>query len=814
MLNIERLMQISLLTVVLISSVLLALSTNSLGLFLVASICAIGGFVLTDLLKWFRIEGWLANVVSIAILVLAMKDFFYVDSSGKLMAVSNLLVYLQGVLMFQVKTPRLNWQILVLSLLQIVITTIFSVGFGNSYLLLLYFVATGVAMVLQTIYTENVDVARRNKSVIPKMKAVSGRSAAAPLSAAFSSSTAFTTPLTLFDDSGYRQKTLLRVFGRLFYWMIASLLFTLVLFLMAPRTSKPLFQPISYKVAATGFNNEVNLNETGVIRGSNNIIFTAKMTDAESDSAVRLGNIPYFRSMALSTLAIEDGQTNWRAPFDRVDDSFYRSLSSPRRRISGRKIKQVITVEQTTNPMIYGITPVYSSANTANKIEFCGEISAFVRARSDGKVTMAPFKYELSTFVDNRNFTLPGWPHYGVNSRDRNQAISDNSLTHQWLTEIELDRYPVLVAEADRLAAENDAEEGSLQDLVDKFTNYFSGNRFKYTLDYRKVPRDTTIDSVEDFFANHRSGHCEMYASALTLMLRSQNIPARLVVGFMAKDYNELTDSYTVRGKHAHAWVETYFHPLDCTREMYERGTAGPAGAWVTADPNPIATLAGTGEMSSDPIELARTVWQDMVLGLEGGKERGREVNTFFLYAYLQKFVASGNSSASTLKSLPTNSRAQALVVGLLAIFLFVRIYIKSSRIKNLRQQKNLEQIGIFRRLMASAVGLISSDLEQWMLQGDERNTQFYDRFLAILQSDNLERADNQTQKEFAELSLLHFRKHDQIHLIERVIRNTTRRFYEVRFGDKELTQKESEELERDLQSLKVTLNEQRALAQ
>ena len=806
MLNIKRLMQISLLTVVLISSVLLALSTNSLGLFLVALVCAVGGFVLTDLLKWFRIEGWLANVVSIAILILAMKDFFNVDSSGKLMAVSNLLVYLQGVLMFQVKTPRLNWQILVLSLLQVVITTIFSVGFGNSYLLLAYFIATGMAMVLQTIYTESVDVARRNKSVIPKMKAVSAVCAAAPMSATFSSSTAFTTPLTLFDDSGYRQKTALRVLGRMFYWMLASLFFTLVLFLMAPRTSKPLFQPISYKVSATGFNNEVNLNETGVIRGSNNTIFTAKVTDAQAGSPLRLGNIPYFRSMALSTLTIEDGHTNWRAPYDRVDDSFYRALPNSRRHVGGREIKQLITVEQTTNPMVYGITPVYASANTAANIEFCGEISAHVRARTDGKVTMAPFKYELSTFVDDRNFTLWGWPHHGSNPRDRNAPISGTSLTHQWLTEIDRDRYPVLVAEADRLAAENDAEEGSLLDLVDKFNDYFSGNRFKYTLDYRQVPRDTTVDSVEDFFANHRAGHCEMYASALTLMLRSQNIPARLVVGFMAKDYNELTDSYTVRGKHAHAWVEAYFHPLDCSQDMFARGIAGPGGAWVTVDPNPIATLAGSGEMTSDPIELARTVWQDMVLGLDGSEERDRSVNNFFLYAYLQKVFANGSSSVTSIKSLTTNSRVQAWVVGVLAIILSVRIYIKSSRIKNVRKQKNLGQIGILRRLMASAVGLISSDLEQWVLQGEKRNTQFYDRLVAILQADSLERADNQTQREFAERSLLHYQKHDQIQLIERVIRNTTRRFYEVRFGERVLTQNETEELERDLQSLKSVI--------
>ena len=813
MLNIKRLMQISLLTVVLTSSVLLALSTNSLGLFLVASICAVAGFVLTDWLKWFRIEGWLANVVSIAILVLAMKDFFTVDSSGKLIAVSNLLVYLQAVLMFQVKTPRLNWQILVLSLLQIVITTIFSVGFGNSYLLLFYFIATGVAMMLQTLYTENVDIARRNKSVIPKMKAVSGRSAAAPMSAAFASSTAFTTPLTLFDDSGYRKKTLMRVFGRLSYWMLASLLFTLVLFLMAPRTSRPLFQPISYKVSATGFNNEVNLNETGVIRGSNNIIFTAKMTDAQAGSPVRLGNVPYFRSMALSTLTIEDGHTNWRAPFDRVDDSYYRSLPNPRHSNRGREINQVITVEQTTNPMIYGIQPIYSSANTPGNIEFCGEISAYVRARADGKVTMAPFKYELSTFVDDRNFTLRGWPHYGLRGRGNSAVIMENSLTHQWLTEIDPQRYPLLVSEADRLAAENDAEEGSQLDLIDKFTNYFSGNRFKYTLDYRQVPRDTTIDSVEDFFANHRAGHCEMYASALTLMLRSQNIPARLVVGFMAKDYNELTDSYSVRGKHAHAWVEAYFNPLDCTSEMFDSGIAGPAGAWVTADPNPIATLAGSGEMTSDPIELARTVWQDMVLGMEGGEERDEVINTLFIHAFFNKYFGRGNSAASFVKSVSTDPRVQALIVGLLAMAVFVRIYIKSFRIKDVRKRKQLEQVGIFRRLMASAVGLISSDLEQWMLQVDERNTLFYDRFLAILQADSLERADNQTQREFAEVSLLHYRRHDQFQLIERVVRNTTRRFYEVRFGEKELTPNESEELERDLQSLKVTLSEKHALA-
>jgi hypothetical protein len=804
MLNIQRAMQVCLLVVVLISSALLSLSTNNLGLFLVALICAVGGFVVTDLLKLFRIEGWLANMVSIAILILAMKDFFVTDSSGKLMAVSNLLVYLQSVLMFQEKTPRLNWQVLVLSLLQVVITTIFSIGFSISYMLLVYFVAAAAAMVLQSIYTDSVDVAKRNRSVISTIKKANNHDRT-PSSGGHDSAM----PMTLFEAPGYRHKTLLRAFSQLSYWMIACLLFTSVLFLMAPRTNNPLFQPISYKVAATGFNNEVNLNETGVIRTSNKVIFTAQITDAGSQQPIRLGNVPYFRSMALSTLTIEDDQTNWRAPFDRVDDSFYRSLDKNRRRrgIKGRPVKQIITLEQTTNPMIYGVVPTHATENTPGIIEFCTEISAHVRARGDGKVSLSPFKYETGTILDSRNYTLPGWPHYGRTHPDPSLPIAADSMAHQWLTEIQRARYPQLVAAADALAGENTANGGDLGDLVKKFTDYFSGNQFKYTLDYRNVPRDTSIDSVEDFFANHRAGHCEMYASALTLMLRSQNIPARLVVGFMAKDFNELNDSYVVRGKHAHAWVEVYFHPEDCTQEMFVRGIAGPAGSWMIADPNPIATLSDSGDTTNNTIELARKVWQDIVLGMEGSETRSGRANTFFLYTYFEKAVNVGTDSIATAKSLATNSSPQTLVAGLLAILLSVLIFIRSSRIKAARSRKNLEKVGVFRRLMASAVGLISTNLQQWVLAGDHRQPSFYDSLAEILRSNDLERASNQTHREFADAAVMHFQNHDQRQVIEPIIRSTTERFYEVRFGHKTLTPSESEKIENDLRSLKATLS-------
>jgi protein-glutamine gamma-glutamyltransferase len=77
---------------------------------------------------------------------------------------------------------------------------------------------------------------------------------------------------------------------------------------------------------------------------------------------------------------------------------------------------------------------------------------------------------------------------------------------------------------------------------------------FKYSLDAQQ--RDPNLDPIEDFVSVHRAGHCEYFATALTLMLRSQGIPARMVVGFKTDEWNDIGQCYQVRQLHAHAWVE------------------------------------------------------------------------------------------------------------------------------------------------------------------------------------------------------------------------------------------------------------------
>ena len=76
---------------------------------------------------------------------------------------------------------------------------------------------------------------------------------------------------------------------------------------------------------------------------------------------------------------------------------------------------------------------------------------------------------------------------------------------------------------------------------------------------------------VEIFLLEHGEGHCEYFASAMVVLLRSIGIPARLVNGFAGGRQNEIGGFVELSRSDAHAWVEVHF----------ERA------GWVRYDPTP-----------------------------------------------------------------------------------------------------------------------------------------------------------------------------------------------------------------------------------
>jgi transglutaminase-like putative cysteine protease len=118
--------------------------------------------------------------------------------------------------------------------------------------------------------------------------------------------------------------------------------------------------------------------------------------------------------------------------------------------------------------------------------------------------------------------------------------------------------------------------EGSDGERAERATGWLR-REYSYTLDLMDSP---AADPIEEFLFRNRAGHCELFASSLVLMLRSQGVPARLVTGYLGTEFNPLEGYHIVRNSNAHAWVEAL---------------TGEDG-WRILDPTPAAGLPQAAE--------------------------------------------------------------------------------------------------------------------------------------------------------------------------------------------------------------------------
>jgi transglutaminase-like putative cysteine protease len=108
-----------------------------------------------------------------------------------------------------------------------------------------------------------------------------------------------------------------------------------------------------------------------------------------------------------------------------------------------------------------------------------------------------------------------------------------------------------------KLATEITAPYDTVYDKAQAVTVYLR-KEIKYSSTITNAPSEN-IDPVLWVLLNTKKGFCMYYASAETLLLRSIGIPARMAVGFVEGNFDELEGQYVVTYKDSHAWPEVYF---------------------------------------------------------------------------------------------------------------------------------------------------------------------------------------------------------------------------------------------------------------
>ncbi len=268
-------------------------------------------------------------------------------------------------------------------------------------------------------------------------------------------------------------------------------------------------------------------------------------------------------------------------------------------------------------------------------------------------------------------------------------------------------------------------------------------------------------DPLSDFLFNIRAGHCEYFATAMAVMLRTHGVAARIVNGFLPGEYNETSGAYTVRQSDAHSWVEVYFPE---TR------------SWVTFDPTPSAgrtepVRTGLTAQLQKYAEALELLWFQYVVGYDKQEQRSLATQ---LHNRVFDYGRMASKALATVRGY-MNTQTLSIVTAVMALALILFALIFGKRFWRSLWGRDL--------VTASGENATYATIE------------FYERLINALEQRGMSRDKHLTPLEFAETL-----DSGQALMI-------TRAYNRVRFGRQRLTATEKREIEKALFELESINN-------
>jgi transglutaminase-like putative cysteine protease len=813
--NLDRALQIHTAALALLGAIFLGLGSESLILPMALAAAAVLSVIVSNVLPWLRVNRFVANLVALAAVAWSMRDFIRMGAQEQLLAIADMLVYLQVVLLFQEKSGRVYWQLLVLSLLEVVVAAALNMGPQFGLLLAIYMALALATLVLLCMH-------RQWRGIHPSQTGVSttGHPVKRRLEAEKPAATgalpiwqSLLMPpeqvLSIHDDralSGIARTGL--VLGQACVLAAATVFFAAVFFCATPRIGEgPWSGPRTRGMGATtGFTPEIALKRNGRVHLSRDLMMRVTLSSLADRNPVVLVGDPYFHGATLHEYVPEGNVARWIHTRRRLSSRFSRHSRTPMPSLAGPyAVRQDINLEHAPGTILFGLMPAVPLIDTPQEIHIAQLSNRIVRT-PQSEDYRRNYHYPLGTLAVRNGRQLHGIPHVNPNQEPFDEYLL--GVERIDLTAIDRRRLPGLVAKAEQvLRDEGLTDAGPLAKALALERHFHVPDAYHYALTISA--HDPALDPVEDFVTNHRTGHCEYFASALALMLRSQGIPARLIVGFKGGELNSLGMYYQVQQRHAHAWVEAWMPPGEVPPTEIA-GSPSKGGTWFRLDPTPgteggLATadeetpLHRVGE-AFDYVEL---LWRDYVLSLNASRQRDAV------------FEPASNRAFGSLPSL-------AELPGLRSLSRMARSSWVHDNGRDARESGAFDWFSgaVVVGLIALAIGVLHGALwlaYRWRRNGrqqkleQKRSTRppaFYLKLESLLARMQLRRSRGQTSRELADAAAGRLVERGHGGELAHIPADVVNAYYRVRFGGAALDKNELVAIEQALAQLAPATSE------
>ena len=293
----------------------------------------------------------------------------------------------------------------------------------------------------------------------------------------------------------------------------------LLLFLLFPRINTGFrFEIRNLRSAVSGFSNRLSPGSIASLANSSDIAFRAEFPDRKT----RPPGAMYWRGVVMWHC---EGM-EWRAPYTPTPISH-----SGRQFPSGKEIRQRITIAPHGARWMFALDRPFE-------------------APPDALLTRGNYLWSFQPIRKARRYDVISSPEVTgkeLQPHDRKEALelpasispTVRELAQSWITQ-----------NSDPRATVNSA------------LQFFRTQGFRYSLS----PGEYKKNDLDQFLFHRRVGFCEHYATSFATLMRLAGIPARVVVGYLGGEYNDLGRFFLVRQADTHAWCEVWLPDSGWTR--------------------------------------------------------------------------------------------------------------------------------------------------------------------------------------------------------------------------------------------------------